>query len=86
MKPLRERVFVCVKSAELALIVCGLRAGIVPSIEMIWKFDNVRNFTSVKLHCNNMFTKEVRVFRESLVSFSVSDVRPKFDAPPVAYR
>lgn len=30
-------------------------------VEMIFEFDTVRNFTSIVLHTNNMFTKDVAV-------------------------
>jgi discoidin domain receptor family protein 2 len=40
-------------------------------IEITFEFDRVRNFTSVRLHVNNMFTKEVRVFRRAELFFSV---------------
>ena len=35
-----------------------------PPIEIIFEFDKVRNFSAVRFHCNNMFSKEVRAFRE----------------------
>jgi len=53
-------------------------------VEMTWKFDAVRNFTSLRVHANNMFTHDVRVFRAAAVSFSVAGRR--FSAPPVQYR
>ncbi len=34
-------------------------------------FPQVRNFSEVRIHCNNMFTKEVRVFRKARIYFSV---------------
>lgn len=40
-------------------------------IEIVFKFDQVRNFTSVTLHANNHFSKDVRVFRKAVISFSV---------------
>ncbi|XP_064648959.1 discoidin domain-containing receptor 2-like isoform X3 [Lineus longissimus] len=40
-------------------------------VEIIFKFDTVRNFSSVSFHCNNFFSKEVRVFRMAKISFSV---------------
>ncbi|XP_029474022.1 discoidin domain-containing receptor 2 isoform X2 [Rhinatrema bivittatum] len=33
-------------------------------IEIIFEFDRIRNFTAMKVHCNNMFTKGVKIFRE----------------------
>ena len=40
-------------------------------IEILFKFDQVRNFSEVRIHANNMFTKEVRVFKKVKVFFSV---------------
>jgi len=53
-------------------------------VEMTWKFDAVRNFSTVRIHANNMFTRDVRVFRAATASFSVAGHR--FTAPPVEYR
>lgn len=39
-------------------------------IEIIFKFDGVRNFSEVFLYCNNAYKKFVRVFRTALISFS----------------
>ncbi|XP_052219527.1 discoidin domain-containing receptor 2-like [Dreissena polymorpha] len=36
-----------------------------------FKFDQVRNFSKVFINCNNLFSKEVRVFKVALVYFSV---------------
>lgn len=38
---------------------------------IIFKFDVVRNFTSVMLHCNNYFSKDVRVFKTAVISHSI---------------
>lgn len=40
-------------------------------LEIIFKFDQVRNFSSISLHCNNYFSKDIRVFKEAHVYFSV---------------
>jgi len=53
------------------------------TVEMTWKFDAVRNFSSLRVHANNMFTRDVRVFRAARVSFSVGG--HLFTAPPVEY-
>jgi len=53
------------------------------SLEMTWKFDAVRNFSTLRIHANNMFTRDVRVFRAARVSFSVGG--HLFTAPPVEY-
>ncbi|XP_078074242.1 discoidin domain-containing receptor 2 isoform X2 [Mustelus asterias] len=33
-------------------------------VEILFEFDRIRNFTAMKVHCNNMFTKAVKIFRE----------------------
>ncbi|XP_054976954.1 discoidin domain-containing receptor 2 isoform X2 [Sorex araneus] len=33
-------------------------------VEITFEFDRVRNFTAMKVHCNNMFAKGVKIFRE----------------------
>ena len=53
------------------------------SVEMTWKFDAVRNFSTLRVHANNMFSRDVRVFRAARVSFSVGG--HLFTAPPVEY-
>ena len=40
-------------------------------VSIVFEFDNVRNFTAVELHCNNIFSKEVRVFRQAKLYFSI---------------
>ena len=40
-------------------------------VTITFKFDTVRNFTSMKLFCNNYFTKDVRVFRVAVVYYSI---------------
>lgn len=40
-------------------------------IEIVFEFEKVRNFTAARFHCNNMFTKEVRIFRRAVLYFSV---------------
>jgi discoidin domain receptor family member 2 len=42
-----------------------------PIVEIVFEFERVRNFTAVRFHCNNMFSKEVRVFRRAVMYFSV---------------
>ena len=39
--------------------------------EITFRFDAVRNFTALRIHCNNMFSKDVRVFKSITVSFSI---------------
>ena len=45
-----------------------------PPIRIIFEFDKVRNFTTIRFHCNNMFSKEVRVFRKALLYFSLNGI------------
>ncbi|NXL33342.1 DDR2 protein, partial [Glaucidium brasilianum] len=33
-------------------------------VEITFEFDRIRNFTAMKVHCNNMFTKGVKIFKE----------------------
>ena len=54
-----------------------------PPIEIIFKFNKVRNFTSIKIHSNNMFSKDVRVFRMAKLYFSVGGKH--FTSEPVSY-
>ncbi|KAF7664699.1 hypothetical protein LDENG_00169060 [Lucifuga dentata] len=52
-------------------------------VEMTFEFDHVRNFTSMKVHCNNMFSRGVRMFRQASCYFqSGSD----WEADPVSFR
>ena len=48
-----------------------------------FKFDQVRNFSKVIIQCNNMFSKDVRVFKMALVYFSVGG--NLFQNQPVKY-
>ena len=52
-------------------------------IEIVFKFENVRNFSHVLIHCNNYFTKNVRVFKKAELYFSVGGVY--FPEEPVKY-
>lgn len=52
-------------------------------VEIVFKFDDVRNFTAIKLHCNNMFSKDVRVFKEAKVMFSIGG--EFYQSEPVDY-
>ncbi|XP_068604554.1 discoidin domain-containing receptor 2-like [Brachionichthys hirsutus] len=52
-------------------------------VETIFDFDHVRNFTSMKVHCNNMFSRGVRMFRQASCFFrSGSD----WEDDPVTFR
>ena len=41
------------------------------NIEIVAQFMNQRNFTAVRIHCNNMFSKDVRVFRRAEIYSSI---------------
>jgi len=43
-------------------------------VEIIFKFDTVRNFTLLNIHSNNFFDKDVRIFRMAHIYFSVSGI------------
>lgn len=40
-------------------------------VTIIFKFDVVRNFTLMMLHCNNYYSKDVRVFKTAVISHSI---------------
>ena len=44
------------------------------SVEMRFAFDSLRNFSSLSIFCNNMFTREVRCFSRAQVVFSESEL------------
>ena len=52
-------------------------------IEIIFKFDTVRNFSSVLINCNNYFSKNVRVFKSAEVYLSIGG--EYFLTDPVRY-
>ncbi|XP_068196579.1 discoidin domain-containing receptor 2-like [Antennarius striatus] len=52
-------------------------------VEMIFEFDHVRNFTSMKVHCNNMFSRGVRMFRQASCFFRSG---PDWEADAVTFR
>ncbi|XP_018608660.2 discoidin domain-containing receptor 2-like [Scleropages formosus] len=46
-------------------------------VEILFEFDRIRNFTTMKVHCNNMFPKKVKTFRQATCFFrSSSDWEP----------
>ncbi|XP_038151252.1 discoidin domain-containing receptor 2 isoform X4 [Cyprinodon tularosa] len=51
-------------------------------VEIMFEFDRIRNFTSMKVHCNNMFSRHVKAFREVVCHFrSDSD----WEATPLTF-
>uniref|UniRef100_A0A674MLN8 Discoidin domain-containing receptor 2 n=2 Tax=Takifugu rubripes TaxID=31033 RepID=A0A674MLN8_TAKRU len=46
-------------------------------VEIMFEFDRIRNFTTMKVHCSNMFSHHVKAFRQVLCHFrSESDWEP----------
>ncbi|KAK3556615.1 hypothetical protein QTP70_010804 [Hemibagrus guttatus] len=46
-------------------------------VEIMFEFDRTRNFTTMKVHCNNMFSQRVKVFQKVVCYFrSDSDWEP----------
>uniref|UniRef100_A0A8W7PB79 Protein kinase domain-containing protein n=2 Tax=gambiae species complex TaxID=44542 RepID=A0A8W7PB79_ANOCL len=52
-------------------------------VEMVFEFDSVRNFSSIVLHTNNMFSKDVQVFVHAKVFFSIGGQH--FTGEPVQF-
>ncbi|KAM6918486.1 discoidin domain-containing receptor 2 [Xenentodon cancila] len=52
-------------------------------VEMIFDFDDIRNFTSMKVHCNNLFSRGVKVFRQVTCYFRSGS---EWEADPVTFR
>ena len=53
-------------------------------VEIIFKFDDVRNFTSMQIHCSNSFRRDIRVFRMAEIAFSIGG--KYYVDEPVNYR
>lgn len=52
----------------------------VSHVQMLFKFDSIRNFSSISIHCNNMFTKDVQIFEKAIVQFSIDGTFTKAQA------
>uniref|UniRef100_A0A4W6D586 Discoidin domain-containing receptor 2 n=1 Tax=Lates calcarifer TaxID=8187 RepID=A0A4W6D586_LATCA len=51
-------------------------------VEIMFEFDRTRNFTTMKVHCNNMFSRHVKAFRQVVCYFrSESD----WEATPLSF-
>ncbi|XP_047443918.1 discoidin domain-containing receptor 2 isoform X3 [Mugil cephalus] len=51
-------------------------------VEIMFEFDRTRNFTTMKVHCNNMFNRHVKTFRQVVCYFrSESD----WEAVPLSF-
>jgi hypothetical protein len=53
---------------------------------LFYSFDSVRNFTSMRLHANNMFFRDVRVFSRAIISAIADDDEKKGGGSPAARR
>ncbi|XP_018609606.2 discoidin domain-containing receptor 2-like isoform X1 [Scleropages formosus] len=51
-------------------------------VEITFEFDRIRNFTTMKVHCNNMFPRNVKMFKQVVCYFrSETD----WENPPIAF-
>jgi len=59
------------------------------SVVILFQFEGARRFTAIRLHSNNMFTRDVRVFRRAVVRVGHSASDPvagsSSDVDPVVY-
>ncbi|EFX65895.1 hypothetical protein DAPPUDRAFT_303380 [Daphnia pulex] len=53
-------------------------------VEIVFEFDTVRDFTSLSIFANNQFTKDVQIFSEMQVHFSVGG--QVYPGEPIIYR
>lgn len=53
-------------------------------VEIVFEFDTVRDFTSLSLFVNNQFTKEVQIFSEMQVHFSIGG--SVYPGEPIVHR
>ena len=58
------------------------------SVVILFEFEQVRCFTGIRLHSNNMFSRDVRVFRRAVVrvGLSASDVARTSSVEPVDHQ
>ncbi|PWA17427.1 hypothetical protein CCH79_00011341, partial [Gambusia affinis] len=52
-------------------------------VEVVFDFDHIRNFTSMKVHCNNMFSRGVRLFRQATCFFRSES---EWEPDPMTFR
>ncbi|CAL8309023.1 unnamed protein product [Lota lota] len=52
-------------------------------VEIMFEFDRTRNFTTMKVHCNNMFTWHVKAFRQVSCYFRTES---DWEASPLVFR
>ncbi|KAK9877951.1 hypothetical protein WA026_020171 [Henosepilachna vigintioctopunctata] len=53
------------------------------TIDINFEFDSVREFSSLTMHCNNQFTKEIQVFAAAKIYFSMDGTH--FKDEPIIY-
>ncbi|XP_066294370.1 discoidin domain-containing receptor 2-like isoform X1 [Branchiostoma lanceolatum] len=53
-------------------------------VELTFEFENARNFTTMKIHCNNFFLREAKVFDEATISFSIEGTY--YSRTPIVYK
>ena len=63
-----------IRSINGSAIDSSIASQTLPYVPLAFKFDYIRNFTSVFIHCNNMFTKDVQAFSKAIVQFSLNGV------------
>jgi len=56
-----------------------------PPVQIVFEFDRVRNFSSVWFHSNNLYTKDIRVFRKAILYFSVGPPGSGYQSRPVVF-
>ena len=54
-----------------------------PVVSILFEFEKPRNFSSVRIHCNNMFRKGVKIFKLAVLYFSLY---PDFRDEPSLFR
>jgi discoidin domain receptor family protein 2 len=45
------------------------------TLDIVFEFQNLRNFTTTTINCQNSFTKEVRVFSSAMIWFSIDNIK-----------
>lgn len=53
----------------------GWRSGAKETLDLMFEFEEIRNFTSASFYCHNLFTKDIKVFSSARVRFSYDGVK-----------
>lgn len=53
------------------------------TLDIVFDFATIRNFTTVSINCHNMFSKDVRVFSAAFIYFSLDGT--KWSSVPIKY-